>query len=86
MPDEPRRAVCAGCSAPVIWRFTPAGKRMPLDPDPVASPAPGTFRLEGEHRCIPAEPMFDPPGSTYYLAHWATCPQADQFKPHKETR
>ena len=72
--SDPRRSVCPVCSAPVLVRFTASGRRTLLDPTPADHPDPGTYRLEGEYRCHHAEPMFDPPGATYYPGHDTTCP------------
>ena len=69
---------CAGCSQNIRWAYTPAGKRMPLDPDPVPA-GPGTFVLEGP-RCRPSEPLLDPPGTEHYMSHFATCPDAALFR------
>lgn len=72
---------CAGCAAPIRWAYTENGKRMPFDADPLdpAGVGPGAYRIEG-HRCHAAEPMFDPPGTQYFMSHFATCPDADQFR------
>lgn len=79
-----RTSKCAGCGAEIIWTYTEQGKRMPLDaaPMPETPIAPGAYRIAGEV-CHAAEPMFDPPGTVYYLNHWATCPQAEQFRAAK---
>lgn len=34
-PSEPQRA-CRSCTKPIYWIVTPAGKRMPVDPDGVS--------------------------------------------------
>jgi len=70
---------CSGCGEPITWKYTESGKRMPLNPDPIAAPVAGSFRIEGE-RCLVAQPMFDPPGAQYFLSHWATCPNSELFR------
>lgn len=70
---------CRGCDAEILWRVTPAGKNIPLDvaihPEIVA----GTYVLLGTPRCRPADPLFDQ-GLAVHLNHWATCPNAAEFK------
>lgn len=79
MTDQPESR-CAGCSAPIKWRFTPAGRRMPLDHAPYQGAiAQGMYIIESTARCRPADPLFDG-GRTVYQAHWITCPEADTFK------
>lgn len=74
-----RTAPCRGCGADIIWKYTEAGKRMPLNAESIPEPVAGAYRIDGQH-CIAAQPMFDPPGTVYRLNHWATCPVADSFK------
>ncbi len=79
MPD----ATCRGCGAPILWAYTERGKRMPLDTAP-SEPLPGTYRVAGQHG-HPPSPLTDPPGTTYHMNHWTTCPVASSFKTPKET-
>lgn len=74
-----RQSVCAGCRAPVIWRYTPSGAKMPLDAEPVA-PAQGTYVIEDAVHCRQSEPMFDDPGVDHHMNHWTTCPVSDRFR------
>lgn len=80
-PPTADRGRCSGCNAEILWAYTEAGKRMPLDaaPLPWDKVTPGAYWLDG-HRCHAAAPMFDPPGLTYHMNHWATCPQAEHFR------
>lgn len=71
---------CGSCGAPIVFRYTPAGKRMPLDLSPDAIATTTTYVLDGEGGCKPAEPMFDPPGETYHTCHFDTCPNAFPFR------
>lgn len=76
--DEAR---CAGCGAPVKWRYTPGNKLMPLDAEPVAVPSVGCFVITSSTNCRRWEPLFDSASEVVaYMPHWATCPKADQFK------
>lgn len=77
MPDLTTRP-CEGCGAMIVWAWTPAGKRMPLDPDPVAA-SDHTWVIEGD-RCRPSEPMFDPPGTVHHQTHWVSCSERDRFR------
>ncbi len=71
---------CKGCDAEIVWRYTENGKAMPLDLRPIATYAKGAYVLEedGDH-CHPAQPLLDA-GKHMHMAHFATCPKADQFK------
>lgn len=74
-----RTARCHGCGAAIIWRYTPAGKNMPLDAAVTSEPARGTYVITSAEDCRPAEPMFDPPGTEFHFNHWASCPNAQEF-------
>lgn len=78
------KATCRGCGAPIVWIKTPAGKAMPCDPAPVYyKAAPGgkdkIVTTRGEVvscEIVPGAETTD----AGYRPHWATCPQAGQFK------
>lgn len=72
--------ICAGCGRQILWRFTPDGARMPLDPEPRPLAERGTYVLRNATHCRPSEPMFDPPGTEHHMNHWSSCPNADEFK------
>jgi hypothetical protein len=76
---------CEGCNRPVLWRFTANGKRMPLDPLPLGGYAPGAQVLIGKRHCETATPLLHA-GQEMYLAHWATCPVADDFRNRSRVR
>jgi len=77
MTDETvNMGTCSGCHQRIRWAYTPAGKAMPFDPDPVTAPDQGTYVLEGKHARKP-EPLFD---TVFHLTHYATCPKADDFR------
>lgn len=78
----PGDGTCKGCDAPIHWAQVVGGKRVPIDPDPVdngnlvlVSLAPGERR---EVRYLRrGEDAGDAPR---YVSHFATCPQAEQFR------
>lgn len=78
------KATCRGCGAPIVWIKTPTGKAMPCDPSPVYyKPAPGgkekIVTLRGE--VISCEIVAGADATDAgYRPHWATCPQAGNFK------
>ncbi len=76
-------AECRSCHAPIVWAMTDAGKRMPLDPMPTTT---GTVALlqgsERRARVLPAAELeaARAEGKTLFTPHWATCPQAREWK------
>ena len=85
-------ATCRGCGAPIIWATTSAGKRMPVDPVPTAQ---GTLVLRlGGRPYVPRMSEYRPPvahvvargddadeqAALLYVPHWATCPNAGDFR------
>lgn len=90
MPESLAR--CASCDAPIFWTLTRKLKNMPVDAEPVEV-AKG-FRLvdrdgalvdpaeeEGEGRVPRAVYTAAPePGERLYVSHYATCPQAAQWR------
>ncbi len=77
MSDQAR---CNGCGAEILWRYTPAGKLMPLDVETIDQPLSGTYVIVNDQDCRPAEPMLDEPGTEYHMSHFATCSHANQFR------
>lgn len=78
------KATCRGCGAPIVWIKTPAGKAMPCDPAPVYyKAAPGgkdkIVTTRGEVVSCEIAPGGEATDAGY-RPHWATCPQAGQFK------
>jgi len=73
MPD-----FCRSCKAPVVWVRTRAGKRMPVDPEPVEG---GNIILsERDHATPLAVYVEADPGVMRHVSHFATCPNADQHR------
>ena len=72
---------CRSCPAKVIWAVTERDKPMPVDAEPAAG---GNLALETNHngrvmsRVVPAHLAFG--RSDLRLSHFATCPQADQWR------
>lgn len=84
---ETAPTVCRSCQAPIRWARTTTGNLMPLDYEPVTQ---GNVLLTGrrvegrqglldECRVEAGPPMFDD-GTARYVAHFVTCPQADQWR------
>lgn len=75
---------CRGCQGPMLWALTDKGKGIPLDPDSVPD---GNLVAAGE-------PAADgrmvvryirkgeelPEGTLRFKSHFATCPNAEQFR------
>lgn len=75
-----QQAKCKSCGAPIIYRYTPAGKLMPLDVAESKTPAVGMYVVVDEQECRPSAPMFDSVDTVYRMSHWATCPKPEQFR------
>lgn len=88
--------ICRGCGAPVIWVRTSAGKKMPIDAEPVwvkMETGGDTFiRADGSFvfgRKVGDAYEDDDPDSNLIEAHeshFATCPQAGQFRNRQPRR
>lgn len=75
-------AQCSSCGAAIVWAVTVAGARMPVD----AAPSPkGNLVLEGETvRVVPPPDLLDQ--RPRHTSHFATCPDAAQFRKPKVGR
>lgn len=60
-----REGTCKGCGAKIIWMAMESGRLMPVDAKPLKMVMPFALGCK----------MVDA-----YTPHWATCPQAEQFK------
>lgn len=69
MPGD--RGRCRSCGADVIWAKTAAGKLMPLDAEETLGKL--VYQLDAVGRMVRAE-------GTGHESHFATCPQADQWR------
>lgn len=65
--------ICRSCQAPIRWKLTEAGKRMPIDRDPV--PDGNVVLLDGDRvHVLHADEVAD--DVPRYVSHFATCPNA----------
>ncbi len=67
---------CKTCGAPLIFALTAKGRRMPLDPDPVAG---GNLLLTQEAtelRAAVVDSLSQPVARPLYRSHFAVCPGA----------
>lgn len=75
--------LCRACQAKIIWARTPNGKAMPVDGQPVED---GNVKLERVHGKLtafvlgPLELELEPDGVQLFKAHFATCPNAHEFR------
>lgn len=76
------RGTCksARCGAPILWAITRAGRRIPLDADPVGKGEgiiwiadDGVAEFVSGHNRPPEEV------TTFYVTHFTTCPDAKHF-------
>lgn len=78
MPDS---SICRSCGAPVIWlTMRPGGRRMPVDAEPADD---GNILVDLAALVgvvIPATGLLEIPDEPFYLSHFATCPQANQWR------
>lgn len=83
--------ICKGCGRSIIWIQTPSKKSMPCDPDEKAyrknpKGRDSIMTRNGEAvRCdiIGAFQNYSDADGIGYVPHWATCPNADQFRRRK---
>ena len=75
-------SACRSCGAEMIWTQTQNGKAMPVDAEP--DPA-GTFVLkyEGSQPVAVYDGMHLDKDPERYTSHFATCPDADEFRKGK---
>lgn len=76
--------LCRSCQQPIRWETTPAGKAIPLDPDPHPSGNVDVVYVGGELVAIvlgPADAVSaQAAGHKLYRSHFATCPNADAHR------
>ncbi len=81
-----RQTVCKACGAAIVWIKTPAGKALPCDAGQryyVEKPLTGTKKIvtkNGEVIACEYTDDLQKANGVGYVPHWATCPQADNFK------
>jgi hypothetical protein len=83
---------CRSCDAPVLWVETSAGRKMPLDPEPVedgnvviTAEAPLGLRTEAVV-LTKADLAQIHPDRLRYRSHFSTCPHADQHRRPRHAR
>ncbi len=72
---------CHACRAPIVWALTEAGRRMPVDVDPVdggelelfAEYFPSGDPVEPGVQRVRQRPLERPAGSPAWRGHWITC-------------
>jgi hypothetical protein len=73
--------LCRGCGAEIVWATgRDSRKRVPFDPEPTPN---GSFALQ-HGVAIYVPPKDRGTGSGLYRPHWATCPNAAEFRRPKE--
>ena len=74
---------CKGCGARIIWLQTTNGKMLPCNPSPVGyrerEGARGKVMTQGG-RVVSCDFTNEPGAETGYIPHFATCPNAADFK------
>lgn len=70
---------CKACRRPVLWAKTQAGKNIPLDVQQVGG---GNIALRNGVAVI----VDTHPAIERYVAHFKTCPAADQFRSKRKRR
>jgi hypothetical protein len=68
-------AKCKACGAEIMWLRTNADKAMPVDVEPDEG---GNLVIEGFS--VRVVDLFTPAEAERYMPHWATCPNAKEFK------
>ena len=89
-----KKGICRGCGAEVVWIRTNDGHKMPVDTEPVwvklKMGGYPFFYLDGS--CVhgtKAGDADDDPDSNFveaYESHFATCPQAGNFRQPRTPR
>lgn len=72
---------CRSCNAPIIWAPTSAGRKMPLDAEPVTDgnvkiTEDGIAHVLSDHDLVVERMMGEP----LFKSHFATCGQAGQWR------
>lgn len=84
-PEAPRVSACRSCGAEIVWAYTPAGKRIPVDARPVDGGNVLLHRAPGQDPTATVigkavQPALFGDDSPRYVSHFATCPDADQHR------
>ena len=74
-------ANCRKCPGKIIFCKTAAGKWMPIDEEPNAD---GNLFMDGKdaegYQLVAVVDLFTPADADRYMPHWATCPEAEEFR------
>lgn len=79
-------AICKGCGASIWWNRTKNGKMIPCDITPIGfREVPGARGkiVTQDGRIVSCEFTDDPDAEKGFLPHFATCPNAADFKRRK---
>lgn len=73
---------CRSCRATIVWTMSSAGRKMPVDAEPVDG---GNVIARGDHdQGLPVVVVTrngdPPPSGPTYTSHFATCAQADKWR------
>lgn len=76
---------CSGCGAPIAWRLTVKGKKMPVDPDPVPDGnivlnRGGLVVVLDRERMAKLEARTDRERWPRFVSHFVTCPHRAAFR------
>lgn len=88
------RSTCRSCRAPIVWALTSKGRLMPIDADPVdggnISLVEITTMQDWEPRLMavvhPERQASLLDDGEQHVAHFTTCPQADEHRRPRTTR
>lgn len=90
--NPPGTAVdCKSCGAPMVWAISEKGKPIPCDVKPAEKGSLFLFRRPDKIEAIyylskhPSAVRARARGQAKHLAHWATCPRAEQYR-RKDSR
>lgn len=83
--DNAASVKCRSCGANVHWvRMIPSGKAMPVDAEPHSK---GTISLNHSRtEAIVLPRKLREPGGPLYRSHFATCPEANQWRRQRDRR
>lgn len=77
---------CRSCHAEILWVVTAAGRRMPVDAEPVEGGNVAITGVNGRQQFAavvlgPADRLrAELDDGRRYVSHYATCPDADQWR------
>lgn len=66
---------CKSCGQPIVWALTTKGRRMPIDPEPVAGGNVDVAVIAGVRHAIGTAP-----GEGTHVSHFSSCPDAARHR------